>query len=138
MLKIYESRNGFYNQTSSKIEQLALAEYIKTGELERRLRRLRKLYREKSSLIMQALETTFADSDLKLKATLQETALCFILSLNTNRSMAEMLSLAKNQGVRLSALKSDKKNTTELKLGFGGIPTTDIINAINALKKAWC
>lgn len=58
---------------------------------------------------MQALETTFADSDLKLKATLQETALCFILSLNTNRSMAEMLSLAKNQGVRLSALKSDKK-----------------------------
>ena len=25
----------------------------------------------------------------------------------------------------------------ELKLGFGGIPTTDIINAINALKKAW-
>lgn len=44
---------------------------------------------------MQALETTFADSDLKLKATLQETALCFILSLNTNRSMAEMLSLAK-------------------------------------------
>ena len=138
LLKIYESRNGFYNQTSSKIEQLALAEYIKTGELERRLRRLRKLYREKSSLIMQALETTFADSDLKLKATLQETALCFILSLNTNRSMAEMLSLAKNQGVRLSALKSDKKNTTELKLGFGGIPTTDIINAINALKKAWC
>ena len=138
LLKIYESRNGFYNQTSSKIEQLALAEYIKTGELERRLRRLRKLYREKSSLIMQALEATFADSDLKLKATLQETALCFILSLNTNRSMAEMLSLAKNQGVRLSALKSDKKNTTELKLGFGGIPTTDIIKAINALKKAWC
>ena len=87
---------------------------------------------------MQALETTFADSDLKLKATLQETALCFILSLNTNRSMAEMLSLAKNQGVRLSSSKSDNKNTTELKLGFGGIPTTDIINAINALKKAWC
>ena len=138
LLKIYESRNGFYNQTSSKIEQLALAEYIKTGELERRLRRLRKLYREKSSLIMQALETTFADSDLKLKATLQETAICFILSLNTNRSMAEMLSLAKNQGVRLSDIKSDKKNTTELKLGFGGIPTTDIIKAINALKKAWC
>lgn len=138
LLKIYESRTGFYNQTSSKIEQLALAEYIKTGELERRLRRLRKLYREKSSIIMQVLESTFADSSLNLKATLQETALCFILSLNTSHSTAEMLSLAKNQGVRLSSSKSDSKNTTELKLGFGGIPTIDIVNAIQALKKAWC
>ena len=138
LLKIYKSRTGFYNQTSSKIEQLALAEYIKTGELERRLRRLRKLYREKSSLISQTLENVFSDSSLKLRATLQETALCFILSIKTNRSSSEMLSLAKEQGVRLSASKSNNKNTAELKLGFGGIPTTDIIPAINALKKAWC
>lgn len=138
LLKIYKSRTGFYNQTSSKIEQLALAEYIKTGELERRLRRLRKLYREKSQLIMQTLESTFDSSALNLKATLQETALCFLLSLNTSRSAGEMLALAKNQGVRLSYSNSDSKNTTELKLGFGGIPTADIINAINALKRAWC
>lgn len=137
LLKIYESRTGCYNQTSSKIEQLALAEYIKTGELERRLRRLRKLYREKSFLISQTLENTFSDSSLKIKATLQETALCFILSVTTNRSAAEMLSLAKNQGVRLSLSNSDSKNTTEFKLGFGGIPTSDIVPAINALKNAW-
>ncbi len=137
LLKIYKSRTGFYNQTSSKIEQLALAEYIKTGELERRLRRLRKLYREKSSLILQTLESTFTDSSLNLKASLQETALCFIISLTESRSPAEMLSLAKAQGVRLSVLKSDNKNTAELKLGFGGIPTADIIPAINALKRAW-
>lgn len=136
LLRLYRSRNGFYNQTSSKVEQLALAEYIRTGELERRLRRLRKLYRERSSLFERALSAAFDGTKLNFKAELRETSLYFLLSIADGRSSGELMFLAEKQGVRLSR-KTGNKNTAELKLGFGGIPTENITGAVNALKKAW-
>ena len=48
LAELYRSRGASYNQTSSKIEQLALAEFIRDGHIEKRLRRLRKIYSEKS------------------------------------------------------------------------------------------
>lgn len=137
LLKIYKARTGSYNQTSSKIEQLALAEYIRTGELERRLRRLRKLYREKSSLLFKVLDNTFSASQLKITATLQETALCFSISVEGSRSAEELIAAAAREGVRLSASHSSDGRNAELKLGFGGIPTEDIPSAIKALGQAW-
>ena len=44
----YWEKSAGYNQTASKIEQLALARYIQEGSLERQLRRLRKLYPRKA------------------------------------------------------------------------------------------
>lgn len=137
LLKIYRMRTGSYNQTSSKIEQLALAEYIRSGELERRLRRLRKLYREKSILICKALDNIFKNSPLNVTATLQETALCFSISVRDSRSAEELISAASHEGVRLSVSHSSDGEIAELKLGFGGISLDNIIPAIEALGHAW-
>lgn len=137
LLKIYRSRAGSYNQTSSKIEQLALAEYIKSGELERRLRRLRKLYRDKSSIILREFNNTFLNSPLKINATLQETSLCFTITVESNYSIEELLKSAAQEGVRLSLIKSTDKRNIGLKLGFGGISIDNIPPAITALKSAW-
>lgn len=48
-----------YNQTTSKTEQLALAEYIKDGKLEKHLRKLRRYYKQKSDLMKECIKGNF-------------------------------------------------------------------------------
>ena len=59
LASIYRERSSNYNQTASKTEQLALASYIGSGQMERHLRRLRKLYGEKSQIMLKALRGAF-------------------------------------------------------------------------------
>jgi len=50
---------SLYDQTSSKIEQLALAGYINGGHLERHIRRSRKTYQIKSGEMLRAVGEVF-------------------------------------------------------------------------------
>ena len=59
LLPAYRRRANRYNQTASKIEQLALAEYLKSGRLERHLRQLRKLYATKSASLLACMRSSF-------------------------------------------------------------------------------
>ena len=48
LLDRYRQLGHLYNQTSSTIEQLALADFIATGALRRHVKRLRRLYSNKT------------------------------------------------------------------------------------------
>ena len=50
LLDRYRQLGHLYNQTSSTIEQLALADFIATGALRRHVKRLRRLYSNKNTL----------------------------------------------------------------------------------------
>lgn len=115
----------FYDPTSSKVEQLALADYIREGYLERHLRRCRKLYLRKSRLFSEALTRTFGPS---LRWRLLETSTAFALT----ASGAEEL--------RLAALRMGIKIETDggdILLSFASLPEEDIAAAVSALKEAW-
>ncbi len=132
LLERYRARASRYNQTASKVEQLALSRYVKEGQLERHLRRLRKLYAAKSSVLMEALEKTFGN---KVSLVLQETPLCLILTVKTERTCEELCSLAARQGVRIMPVKKDGE--PKVMLGFAGIPLEDIQAAVACLENAW-
>ena len=68
-----------YNQTSSKIEQLALAEYITVGCLERHIKRSRKIYKAKAAEILSALSSVFGEG---VFASLYETSISVSITLN--------------------------------------------------------
>jgi len=59
LLSAYRQKAKFFNQTSSTIEQLALAEYIEQGYLARHVKKLRSLYNEKNLILQQTLLKTF-------------------------------------------------------------------------------
>lgn len=59
LLEKYESIKENYNQTTSKVEQLALAEYIRDGRLEKHLRKSRRYYREKSEFMQKCVKKHF-------------------------------------------------------------------------------
>lgn len=130
LLERYRRRAANYNQTASKIEQLALSGYIKSGQLERHLRRLRKLYSDKSCKLIKALEETFGDT---VNILLQETPLTLILTVHSRKSAKELCRLALEKGVRVMTASGGEK----IRLGFAGIPLDDIEPAVLCLKDAW-
>lgn len=135
LLQSYQARAHRYNQTASKIEQLALARYIREGQLERQLRRLRKLYAEKSTLLTERLQLAFGGS---IELVLQETALCLHLTMKNGMDSQQLVDAAYEKGVRLMPAKSrDETSFGQVLLGFAGIPVQDIPDAVDCLKSAW-
>lgn len=130
LLERYRMRARNYNQTASKIEQLALADYITSGQMERRLRRLRKLYATKSQAMGKCLSETFPD----VSFVLEETALYFRMPVREEEA-SRLCGLAAEQGVRVRP-RQDGKGLS-LALSFSGIALSDIPEAVRLLGLAW-
>jgi GntR family transcriptional regulator / MocR family aminotransferase len=130
LLEKYLERAANYNQTASKIEQLALANYIKSGQMERHLRRLRKLYGAKCETLTRTLKRAFGS---RIDILLQETPLSMILTVHTEADTHTLYTLALKQGVRVGITSDGKK----ILLGFAGIGFEQIEPAVQCLKTAW-
>lgn len=126
---LYRARANRYNQTASKVEQLALADYVQSGQLERHLRRLRKVYAQKSSALMHCLQSAFSG---QAELHLQETPLSVTLRFFHSRSPLRLAELAAAHGVRVRP--GPEENVT---LGFAGIPLEEIAPGVDALRAAW-
>ena len=130
LLPLYRERARNYNQTASKIEQLALAAYISSGQMERRLRRLRKLYAAKSQRMKKSLSEVFPGR----RFTLEETALYFRTPLAREEAQA-LCDRAAREGVRVRT--RENRDGVFAALSFSGIPLEEIPAAIEALGRAW-
>lgn len=138
----YVSLLPSYNQTASKIEQLALAGYLHEGELERHLRKLRKQCRFKSKVFEHCFFETFGES---VSLRLVESNLCFYLypKLRENLSfgcdtspIAVLLNAAGRAGVRLLPASAYQDEPIFI-AGFSGLDADDIPLAIKRLHEAW-
>ena len=117
-----------YNQTCGKIEQLALEKYIKSGNLEKHLRRLRRLYYNKSQLLCREIESNIEC----LKAvTLFESSLTLEIETTVNAESSRICKKALESGV----LISESKKRGAFKLSFGGIAEEDICKAVKKINK---
>lgn len=139
LLAAYEEIRNKYNQTSSTIEQIALAQFMKDGCLERHIRRLRKIYAKKNQLITEAIHNTMKD---KVIVRGKETGLYLLLEIKTSRTTEQIVATAEKTGVKLTPASNyyiDKSppEYPQILLFYGGIPKEHIIPAIRTLKKAW-
>ena len=128
---LYRSRCASYNQTSSKTEQLALAEYIRDGHIEKRLRRLRKIYSEKSDRLIALLNEYFGSI---AKIRLAETALCAELILQSSQTPEELTAIALAGGVRVIPADTEH-GAPKLRLSFAGIQSEDMPEGVRLLHK---
>ncbi|MBE6749979.1 MAG: PLP-dependent aminotransferase family protein [Ruminococcaceae bacterium] len=123
----FRKRYGDYNQTCGKIEQLALMEYIKSGALEKHLRRLRRLYYSKSQLLYNSLKENL--SCFK-SATLYESSLILELKTNIAAESEEICKAALKSKIRV--MPTNKKGA--IRLCFAGIKTEEIDSAVKCLE----
>lgn len=131
LAQVYRARAGSYNQTSSKIEQLALAQYMQQGRLDRHLRRLRKLYAQKSELMLTCLGEKFGRENV----TLNESALKVEVCLRRNFDAQETICVAQRRGVLINA-KNSEPGRVCLVLSFAGVSSEEIPLAAEALYDA--
>jgi len=139
LTQVYQAKGRTYNQTSSKIEQLALAAYMHDGWLEKQVRRLRKIYARKNQLLTQAIEEIMKN---KVRILGKESGLHILLEVRSSGSPEELARSAERAGVRVQPITNyfmeEKSQKPPLVLlAYGGIPTQQIIPAVQALQEAW-
>lgn len=121
-----------YDQTSSKVEQLALAEYIKNRDLERHLKRSRKIYQAKAKKLMSDLKEKFETSVPEL----YETSMSVRLKFKCSCSSSELEELAFSVGIRAEAVY-EERGFMNVYLSFSGISSCDITEAVTSLHRVW-
>ncbi len=139
LLLAYRKKKYLYRQTVSVVEQLALAEYIRAGELEKQIRRLRKFYQEKGSLFLQLL-TKYFGSEAVLDRRLTSGVYCR-LRLESDLSSAELVEKAAKEGCRVKAVEyirpGQEGREKEFLLSFSTIRQEEMERAVQALCRAW-
>ncbi len=102
-----------YNQTTSKIEQLALANYINDGKLEKYLRKSRRYYLAKSEIMKTELKKYFKD------IIFNETSMYFEIRLDNNylkelkEKSIKPMSTSTGRNIRLNFSQIESDNITE-------------------------
>lgn len=130
LLQDYEKKAPYYNQSASKIEQIALGEYIRLGHLEKHLRRLRKLYYKKSKHLCTTLEEQLPGIR---HIEIFETSLLVGFHLPTKLMDSDIRKRALDKGVQIESV-----HNKYVRLSFSGILDENIEPAVHALKEAWC
>lgn len=123
----YKERSANYNQTASKTEQLALAEYILQGKLEKHLRKLRRIYADKSRITLQSIASVFGRTARTL---FNETALYVSVATGRVKNKKDFLALCSENGIRI--MKSEHADY-EFTLSFSGITADKIEEGVQKI-----
>jgi len=139
LLEFYQRNLSLYNQGASTLEQLALAKFMEDGHLEKQIRRLRKLYSEKSLILFAAIKDIMGNH---VEAKNTESGLHMILTVKSELTSKELVQRALAKGCQVAPIQdyyweiTDEKHP-QIILYFSRIPADKIREGIQLLKDAW-
>lgn len=131
MCLLYSHCRQTLNQTASKLEQLALADYIKDGHLERHLRRLKK-YMQKERGAQGKYYKNFKLIEPEAGIKLFETSLAYSVTINREIDSCDFLSKLQQSGIEIISCEA-YEGQTSIRLGFSGIDIEKIEPAVELL-----
>lgn len=111
---------------SALLEQLALAEFIRSGEYERHIRKMRRIYRHRRDVLVECLDATFHD---RVSIGGRHGGLNILVALDTPMREADILAQARAAGIGLQgagAYFSKPPERPHLLLGFAGLDEAHI------------
>ncbi len=103
LLKLYKQRAGFYNQTASKAEQIALCQFIRDGHLESQIRKSKKLYTAKAKSLCEAVKRIFGE---KAKTHLGDAGFLVLMEIDSSLTSNEIATRAASLGVAVRSVES--------------------------------
>lgn len=142
LLNVYLEKYKMNSQTTSKLEQIALARFMKKGYLQSHIRKMRRHYENKYNVITKAIQTYMGEN---IKLISSSTGMRAILEIKTNLTEEEIVELAKCADIKISPIsqyyivKNNYKQNGEVRvlISYKGMPTKDIESAIKILSDAW-
>ena len=138
LLKNYQKNCYFYSTTVSRIEQKILNEFIRGGYFERHLNKMRKYYRDKHDLLLEALKPF----EKEFMITGENAGLHLLLTSKKGLEEEELMERARLQGAKVYGLSDGLTDripgsSCTVILGYGGMSRTEIAEGVEALKRAW-
>lgn len=134
LLPVYNRIKPLFNQTSSSIEQFALAEFIAAGDLRRHIKKLRRRYAVKNTLLRNALEKIFGN---KISIMAYESGLHIRLAVHLDTNAQTLAQKAREAGIHILPVAAADNAAPEILLSFAGIAEEDIEPALKILQKVW-
>ncbi|MCG0589676.1 PLP-dependent aminotransferase family protein [Bacillus velezensis] len=128
---------SLYKQTVSCHSQLTLAQFIKSGEWQKHINRMRKLYRKKRAVLLEAVRRELGQY-VRIRG--ENSGLRILLDIQLPFSEKELIEKAEEQGVKIYPVSlTYQKQLPEktVSLGFAGVSETDIQEGIKKLRAAW-
>ncbi|WP_026908170.1 PLP-dependent aminotransferase family protein [Paucisalibacillus globulus] len=138
LMKRYQEELTFFQCSVSRIDQHILAQFMKQGDFEKHLNRMRKVYRRKMEKTVELL----VPHQEKLKVVGDISGFHIVLEVNNTMSEKDLVEKAKNNDMRvypLSAYAIEKQfhSQPRIILGFAGIPEAELEQAIKLLLESW-
>ncbi len=130
----------YYNQTASKIHQLTIAEFMKSGYFEQHIRKMRTLYAKKHKKIVDSIKNVFGSHAHIIG---DHAGVNLTLRVNRPYSESSLIQRAKEVGVivyPISFYHSNEKSTNkhnDIFLGYGHMKLEEIEHGITLLGEAW-
>lgn len=142
LLERYHNEFYLYEQTASRLHQKAFARFIKEGYFESHIRRLKKQYRYKYTLICEAIETYWKDETEVIFA---KGGVTFLVAINCDRKEEELIEQAKKAGIKIRSMSEHyarhmeyhQQGRPKIFLSFKAIAAEDIEPVIKLLAKLW-
>ncbi|MDD5935424.1 MAG: PLP-dependent aminotransferase family protein [Clostridiales bacterium] len=121
------------------LEQLAMAAFLESGQFERQIRRMGKLYRRKRDLLIQCLKETFGEQIEFMGA---NSGLHFVAKFPSVTITEEQIKVLADLGVEIGTIKKHYARITTkeltdhgLLMGYGNLHMEDIEEGVSILAK---
>lgn len=139
LLPQYADYYQLYGSQVSPLHQLALADFIATGNFERNIHRLRTLYRKKQDMLKASIEEIFGS---RVKVSGGGAGLHLLLDIDTDIQPEVLIEKAAAAKIKLYSVRPyyadpSKAPKCQLQLGFPTIPLKQITPVLNELKELW-
>lgn len=124
LLPKYNSIKTRHTQSTSKIDQLVLANFMKEGNMLKHLRKIKRIYKKKNILLTNCMKNVFKD---KLEIINADSGLHIVCEAITDKCSNKLLEDAKNSNIILNIISS-KSNKIIFSLNYSGININEIQN----------
>jgi GntR family transcriptional regulator/MocR family aminotransferase len=142
LLDLYLDKYKMNEQTTSKLNQMALARFMKNGYLQGHIRKARRHYENKYKIITKAIRTHMGNNVNLISS---NAGMRVILEVKTNLTEKEIVRFAQDVDIKIIPISQyyiDKNNNEQngkvrVLISYKGIPKEDIEPAIKLLNDAW-
>lgn len=138
LLTRHQQDLSFYHSTVSRIDQHILTEFMRMGDFEKHLNRMRKLYRRKLERVLASIKPYSST----ITVIGEQSGLHVVLAVNNGMTEDALVTKAAAAGFKIypvSLYSMAKQNLShpQIILGFAGIPETKLTEALNGLLESW-
>ena len=132
LLPLYQKKKALYNQTASKVEQLALCQFLRDGHLDAQIRKLKRLYSNKTKQLCYELEQAFGKN---ASISTGESVSMVHVKLKSNLSNQEFCKKALQYGIKLIPSYIEEKEYAQIALSTCEVPSHKFSEAVSLLKQ---